>query len=71
MIDLIKIKDCFDNNVEIKGTIVGEKKYGFNTKGGGWSKYKLSDEDTEAEFIIFRYYRKRKLSAINKNRVVL
>jgi len=58
------------NEISIDGTILKEFKYGFNTKNGGWSLYKINDEDKEAIFIEFKIKNRRKCSYINKQNII-
>lgn len=65
--DRITLKDIFGRTIEIKGTIISEKTHGYNLPSGAWSLYPIEDDCTPATFIIFRRYRMKKLSTINKN----
>lgn len=68
----ITLLNIFNQPYEKKGTVIGEKIYGYNSpSGGSWSPYQDKEKTwTPATFILFRYYRRKKISAINKNRVV-
>lgn len=66
----ITIKNMFDRPFTIKAVIIERKFHGFNTRGGGWSLYRLHEDDTPAEFLVFREFRKRRSRSVNVNNVV-
>jgi len=66
----ITITGSFGDNIELKAEIMSEHKKGYNHESGSWGISKLHEDDTEAEFLVFREYRKRNCSCINKNRIV-
>ena len=64
--DEIIIEDIFGNPFPLKGKIMGYKTHGYNLKSGGWALYEI-DNCTPAKFMLFKQFRKRKISVFNMN----
>jgi len=66
---IVKTRDIFDNYVTTGITALSLKTFGYNTKGGGWSRYSVGMDDTPATFLVYKKAYKRKHSTININQI--
>lgn len=60
----------FGHPIKRLGTVLGYKHCGFDTKGGGWGAYKITDTCTPAWFAVVRWKGKRKSTLINLRDIV-